>query len=425
MTLTIPTNLGSANDQHSLVRRSLGELTSGFTYYVVGATTNTFKLASAPNGPALSVDGTNRIGTHTIRRAGVELTPCVVAAGETCKGLHELRIDFTGTPPTGAHKLLGPGGISLRIIHTPPADGISSATTEGGSGGVGTIAVPTSRVTATPIAEAYVAGGTAAAPTTVKASGNVKLTTNVKSDLSSYTSNFGIGGIAAGDVKAYATANTTSKAWVGDFDEDTIDDNGVVIEAGTTVALFSDTDIKTYVKAHADSIGLGAGANAYGDVDIDAVTNAAIGDGAIVEADAVSLFAKVTRIRPEVHTDALGVGFVAVAISDSNRTTDSAAASYIRATPRCPACAVSTSAPSTRRSRRAARRSTSAIAIGFIPIPIERASRGDSSNGSAAVVTGRALVDRRRENRHDCGHEARDADRSARRSRPLRVGVRA
>ena len=273
--------------------------------------------------------------------------------------------------------------------------------------------MPTSRVTATPIAEAFVAGGTAAAPTTVRASGNVKLTTSVKSDLSAYTSNFGIGGIAAGDVKAYATANSTSKTWVGDFDEDAIDDNGVVIEAGTTVALFADTDIKTYVKAHADSIGLGAGANAYGDVDIDAVTNAVIGNGAVIEADAVSLFAKVTRIRPEVHTDALGVGFVAVAISDSNRTTDSSTASYIRSNAKGVRLA-GRRRPGRARGDRDERHEVNARDRDRIhPDPDRACLARRLQQRLRGCFDGSRARDRGRENRDDCGHEARDADGGA------------
>ena len=116
--------------------------------------------------------------------------------------------------------------------------------------------MPTSRVTATPIAEAFVAGGTAAAPTTVRASGNVKLTTTVSPTSRRTRPTSASAASRPATSRPTPTANTTSKAWVGDFDEDAIDDNGVVIEAGTTVALFADTDIKTYVKAHADSIGL-------------------------------------------------------------------------------------------------------------------------------------------------------------------------
>jgi hypothetical protein len=201
----------------------LGVLEDGKTYYVRGRDGTKFKLAAQVDGPALDVSDIGRSGTHAIGRAGIEL------AGSD--GAHELHIDLS-TKPTGNHKLLGPDGVSLRQIAPPAGDGQSSASTQGGAGGVGTITVPTSTVTVNPNVEAYVSADR------IDASGDVTVESEAVTDVNAYTTNFGIGGIAGAEIDATANVDSKSKAYISS--------GGVEIRAGGAFVLSSDSSITTY-----------------------------------------------------------------------------------------------------------------------------------------------------------------------------------
>ena len=372
LTLTRPSSPGSANDQHALTRRALGGLESGVTYYVrdVSADGDSFKLAASPlaGSPALSVSGTGRNGLHTIRRAGVELTP---VSCDKCK--HELSIDFQGTAPGGNHALLGPGGVSLRTIHVPAGDGISSATTEGGSGGGITIAVPTSAVTANPDVQAYISGGTT--PTVIEAGAGVELNAKSITEGTAYTSNFGIGGVAAGEVDASVDITATTKAYIGA--------DGVRLRAAGALRIQSETVARTVVGSRANSVGFGAGADAESDSRVNLTTDAQIGDGADVEAGSVQLLANVSQVRPRATAWALAGGFVAVAIADADIVTDSTATAKIGAGAKVTGFrGVDVRATHVKIDSAASR---TPIPIGFIPIPIPRG--GEDNDATATVDT--------------------------------------
>ena len=378
-----PTPSSNPNDDHTftqnaLVPLSLGAtvsgqtltnagLVSGQTYYVLSTTSSSFKLAAtpSPSASALNVSGANASLTHTIYKAGVELT--------SSTGTHELRLDFVGTAPAaGTEKLLGPGGASLRTIHAPPSDGQSSVTVEGGSGGVGEFSFPTGDLHASPDVEAH-ADGTSS----ITAGGGVHFSSNSVVNVSAYASNFGIGGIAAGEVHANAHVSSTSKAYLGD--------DGPTVKAAGSIDFTSRNDVTTDVHAHSDAIGLGSGANATGLSDVTMETDSSIGKNADAEGLTLKLDAYVNHYRPKVHTDALAAGFVAVAISESDVDTTSNVNATIAGGARVKGSqGVDVMA---RHAKMDEDRSTDAIAIAFIPVPIERGDNGSDHNSGHSKVT--------------------------------------
>ena len=93
--------------KHAFVREPLGALNDGQTYYVVQSDGSKFRLSANADGsgPVLNVNDVGRAGLHAFGKAGVELG--------SSTGNHALYLDLT-TQPAGTHKLLGPGGTSLR-----------------------------------------------------------------------------------------------------------------------------------------------------------------------------------------------------------------------------------------------------------------------------------------------------------------------
>ena len=340
--------------KHALVQASLGVLDNGRTYYVVNSDGSKFQLANAVNSAVLDVSDSGRSGTHGFGKAGIELT---AASG----GPQQLAIDLAGTP-SGDHKLLAPGGISLRDGQSPPGNGVTSARVEGGGGGGLSVSVPTARATITNDAQAWIAG------TLVQAGKDITVATQSVSRGDGYIVNGGGGIIQAADVTSRVTVNNLSKAYLtGD---------GVTLKAGGQVAVKADSNFYTHVYATADGAGLGAGSNAKAfaridsDVDNGRGTIASLGQGARIESDTLTLNAQVSGVSAYAHTRAVAVGFVAVAISESDVDTDSDVQTLIAGDVRVKATrGVDIGAFHRNLS---VDRATLAIPIAFIPVPIER-----------------------------------------------------
>jgi hypothetical protein len=209
--------------RHALARQPLGSLDPGTTYYVINSDAAKFQLAAAPmSSTVLGVSDAGRSGVHAFGRAGVELTPS--------SGQHQLALDLDSRP-SGSHRLIDPS----RQNPPPAGDGQASSSTQGGSGGVGAISVPTSTTTTNPTVTARVAADL------IDAGGAVTISSNAVANLTSTTTNFGIGGVAAGEVDATANATVKSLAAVGD--------EGVVIRARGAFKLLSDSSITTRADA--------------------------------------------------------------------------------------------------------------------------------------------------------------------------------
>ena len=108
-------------------------------------------------------------------------------------------------------------------------------------GGGITIAVPTSAITANPDVQAYISGGTT--PTRIEAGAGVELNAKSVTEGTAYTSNFGIGGVAAGEVDASVDITATTKAYIGA--------DGVHLRAAGALRILSDTAVPDLASARA------------------------------------------------------------------------------------------------------------------------------------------------------------------------------
>jgi hypothetical protein len=60
--------------RHLLVHEPIAGLVDGVTYYTRNVSGDTFQLATTPGGaPITTLDGTDRAGTHSFARAGLDL----------------------------------------------------------------------------------------------------------------------------------------------------------------------------------------------------------------------------------------------------------------------------------------------------------------------------------------------------------------
>src|SRR5262249_3166746 len=66
-------------------------------------------------------------------------------------GTQSLYIDLSSAPDQTDQLTIAPGSVGLSTLGAPTATGVSTATTEGGGGGVGEFAFPTSSLTAQPV----------------------------------------------------------------------------------------------------------------------------------------------------------------------------------------------------------------------------------------------------------------------------------
>ena len=171
-------------------------------------------------------------------------------------------------------------------------------------------------MTVNPNVEAYVSADL------IDAGGDVSIGTQAVANVTAYTTNFGIGGVAAGEVDATANVGATSKAYVSP---------SVEIHAGGSFSLTSDSNITTDTHANADSVGLGAGADAETDSNVTNLTQSMVGANAIIDAGTADIDATVSKLKTKASSKALAGGFVAVAIADANIDTESTAEALIKA----------------------------------------------------------------------------------------------
>src|SRR5262249_35432433 len=146
-----------------LTRDPIGGLVSGHTYYVVSASPSGFPLAAAPSGTALTPTPAS-YGTHVLYPDRGALP--------VGTGTQAVRLGLGGPSPhtPRGDKLLAPSGVSLRLVSPPAGSGQSSASAQGGSGGILVgVSVPTASLTLTPTVHAHVDA------TRITAGGNVSI----------------------------------------------------------------------------------------------------------------------------------------------------------------------------------------------------------------------------------------------------------
>lgn len=197
---------------HTLSRElDAGGLIDGQTYYVNRLNADQFQLETSPGAGAVTLGlfGNGSSAVHTIGSEGVDLSPS--------SGDHRLVVNLT-SQPTGAHRLLGPGGSSLRLNRASSGDGVSTATARGSSGKIIGVEVNLAKATGSSTVQAYVAGNTASGPgaSVLSAGGDITIQSTSKLNLSSQINNGSGGFVAVGYSQANTDSDQENSAYVGD-----------------------------------------------------------------------------------------------------------------------------------------------------------------------------------------------------------------
>jgi hypothetical protein len=236
-------------ERHLLVHEPIAGLVDGVTYYTRNVSGDTFQLATTPGGaPITSLDGTDRAGTHSFARAGLDLV------GQS--GTHSLRLDLTSAPGAN-HLLLGPNGVSLRTLAPPPGDGQSSASAKGGGGGFVASGDPDGVLILNQHVQAFIA------PALMDVGGNVTVHSVSDGNVSAYGSNGGGGFVAVGNSDAETHVQHSNRAYVGvDDGSGNIVASGVNVKAGGHISITTDSSMDSSSTSNADGGGFVASVDA-------------------------------------------------------------------------------------------------------------------------------------------------------------------
>src|SRR5262249_44098142 len=228
------------------------------------------------------------------------------------------RIDLA-THPTGQQELLGPGGVSLRQLSPPQGDGVSSASAQGGGGGLIAGEGQGTHVVTDPVVKAYVAARS------INAGGDVEISSLSQGNSSSYSTNASGGLIQVGVATSTTDYNNTNVAFVG-RDGPNINQiaaDNVQIDAGGQFRLHSNTTITASSAAQAFGGGFVSVSVAVANTNVTNNTSSVIGRNASIRAHSADVRPTVDVLRSAPNTLAVAGGFVAVAVAASSPSIDS------------------------------------------------------------------------------------------------------
>ncbi|MBW4598225.1 MAG: DUF4347 domain-containing protein [Calothrix sp. FI2-JRJ7] len=198
-------DFGSDTNSHQLIfTKGLKELEPGVSYYVIGATQNSFKLANSKGGAALKLSLSDAISmglNHLFTKEDViDLTA-------TSTGTHNIHFDIDNSTATGNKHLLSTGATA-----TVPSQGDNkfSAYAEASAGGLigGNATLATLNIT--PTMNTYVGNSVS-----ITAKGNVSVTSLSSVEVTGATESDVLGAIAVGASKINVTVNNTNNTDVG------------------------------------------------------------------------------------------------------------------------------------------------------------------------------------------------------------------
>ena len=213
-------------------KQGIQGLDNGVTYYVSNVSGLTFQLKDH-SGAVVDFNAGPAASSIKLGNLGLDLEKA--AAGASMQSLY-LDLKNSYTRPTGqalgAHTFGGPGGsgVSLSASSAPSGDGKSSATSYGGSGGIGAGSEIKSTFTSTPTVTAYIGA------TLVDAGGSVRITGTANRTCRPARTPAAAGLFQVGLVRSKETtsdANTT--AYVG---------SGTTVKATNDVILFVNSNHK-------------------------------------------------------------------------------------------------------------------------------------------------------------------------------------
>ena len=216
-------------------------------------------------------------------------------------GTQSIYIDLSSAPDQTDY-LTAPGGASLSTLGPPTGSGDSTATSEGGGGGIGQFAFPTSSLTAQPVVWAY------SAATSLIAGGNVTIEAASTSNVTATITNTGGGVLAVGNVPATVIQEADTEAFVGIPTGPIPDASNETISA-INFTLTSSSNLTSYVSASSSGGGTIGAAIAHTSDQVSETTFAQVGILANITATgAVTIAADAQK---SAHTNAYTY-FVAV-----------------------------------------------------------------------------------------------------------------
>jgi hypothetical protein len=298
ITLTPDKSAAGKAVRHFLVPAPIGGLVAGQTYYVRNATANSFQLSATPNGAILALNvgaPADRIGVHGFHQAGILFNG-------TSSGTQDLHIDFSSAP-AGNDKLLGPGGVSLRIISPPPGNGISASSAEGGAGGIVASSSPSAQTNVTATVDAYDAARS------LYVGGNLSITTDSTANTSAHGDTAGGGLVASNSVTAVTKFVDNNSTFIGAPQGSGINGAGVQVTVGGLFRLEADSSLaETNVSTNSNGGGFVSSADAHSEADFSGTTQAVVGTNASVSAQSVDILADLTSAHGDVSSEATAGG---------------------------------------------------------------------------------------------------------------------
>ena len=369
-----PAGHNASEDIHSLIKTADlpinisggGALVDGQTYFVKSVSGSSITIGNATGG-AFTFDTSGLGGAGALQHSFTPVANITSAASNTDSNttadtLQTLRIDITGSMPSGTHKLLGPGGIPLGVLIPPAGDGATSATSSGSGGGAIAAGANRANVTVDQDVSAYIGGSSL-----VVTGGNVSITSagTTSTNTSSKNATGGIVGIGHADTTitqtmdsdAYLASNarvvtggsftmnatnaangyasTVARAGGGigiaNAESTTIDleyntratlQSGAEVFATGAVAIGATSAVNIKTDADASGIGLGADGRAdafsyVGRGSRDALTETELQTGSRITGDSVRLGADVTQMFVRAESESKGGGFYSEGIDDA------------------------------------------------------------------------------------------------------------
>ncbi|MCG8559790.1 MAG: calcium-binding protein [Hyphomicrobiales bacterium] len=294
----------AVNGSHTIVGtgdQPIDGLTVGTTYHALNVNGDTFQLASSVGGPALTLGADGRDGSHTLGTEGVDL--------DEAAGTHELYIPIAEQPANdGEHRILGPGGVSLKFAVSAVGDGISYSKATGSSGNLIGVNETTADMNVAYDIDAYIQG------TTVTAGRDVSIAST--SDISTFA-------FADTDTEfAVLGAGNTSRA---DSVVDAINDVWLdgTVTVGQDLKLLAETENELQTDARAEGLGVfGTNSIARSDAKLDYDTTVQLKSGAdIAVVGTATLESKsISDANSSTNARAGSIGNAATANDDSRST---------------------------------------------------------------------------------------------------------
>ena len=283
-------NADPVHDQVFVLASSVpGGLAFKTPYYVVQTTANTLKLSRTLNGPAIDITSAG-LDVRLVRTAN----------------LQAFFVNLTSAG-SGTQRLLAPSGATLASIAPPPGDGVSTATAQGGLGGVGEFTFPDATLSGSPSVAATIAAGR------IDAGADIRLDAASAFEVLATADTAGGGVISVG--KAVSSAD------MGDAPTTATVAPGTRLTAGGDVSILAFNDHKLRSTATALGGGLAGGKIGYTHAAVDNDVNVVVGTGvSIVALGAVAI---AVDSKTTASTDSYTIAGGAGAGADADNTNSS------------------------------------------------------------------------------------------------------